>query len=64
MIIERIEGKCKCGRSVTRLKIEGERTFRRNKMRYIYPEKPDDGYDIFRCESCMEVIENNWAAVA
>jgi hypothetical protein len=55
-----IDGRCSCGRSVTKLVHSIRPTPRTNGDRYIYPEQDDTGWDIFRCRSCGKPIDETW----
>ncbi len=59
----RIPGACGCGRPVTKVENSRYPTARRDGARFIYPEKADDGWCIFRCDGCGQVIGQTWKPV-
>lgn len=56
----RIPGACTCGRSVTKIENSTCPTSRRDGARFVYTERTDDGWCIFRCEDCLQVIDEQW----
>lgn len=61
---ERIAGECgNCGQAVTLVRNSVAPTCHRDGTRYIYPDREDmqhNGWCIFRCRGCHEVIDTNW----
>ena len=57
----RYEGKCStCGKPVIRIVNSEKPTRRRSGERYIYPNRPDNGYDIYSCDGCYSTIDRVW----
>ena len=54
-------GRCKCGRHVNRIQNSTHPTCRRDGMRYVYANRADTGWCIFKCEDCGSVIEDSWS---
>ena len=61
-IIEtRLNGKCSgCETPITKIINSIQRTCRADGIRYIYTLKPDEGWGIFRCDTCSSVIDEVW----
>lgn len=58
---ERISGECSfCGEPVTLVRNSVARTCRRDGNRYIYTDRQDSGWCIFRCRECSSLIDENW----
>jgi len=58
----RTDGHCSCGKRVTHIANSIKPTCRTNGCRYIYPDQPDEGWDIFRCDGCGKVIDETFIA--
>lgn len=55
-----VPGSCRCGQRVTRVLNSKRPTMRSDRSRFIYTEREDKGWGIFRCDSCYEVIDLSW----
>lgn len=56
----RLDGACACGTRVVLIQNSHLPTCRSDGVRYIYPNRPDTGWCIFRCKVCKEVISETW----
>lgn len=57
----RISASCKCGRTIVKIMNSEKPTNWRNGDRYIYPERQDDGWCIFRCDKCYTAVDELFA---
>jgi len=61
----RLPGQCECGRPVVRVLNSDVPTFRRDGVRYAYPETIDaERVGIFLCQDCGKPIDQTWKAEA
>lgn len=56
----RHRGACRCGRAITKIENSAVKTVRRDRARFVYENREDTGWCIFRCEDCSEVIDTTW----
>lgn len=60
-IQERILGRCSvCKTTVTKIINSSLPTFRNDGIRFVYSEKPDFGWCIYRCDKCKNIIDETW----
>ena len=58
--IKRTHGECSCGEQVVRID-NCPLSCRRDGTRYDYPGR-NSAWNIFRCRSCEQVIDETWSA--
>lgn len=57
----RFDGHCgNCGKPVIRIANSLRETRRVDGVRFIYPNRRDTGYCIFRCDNCFALIDEVW----
>ncbi len=57
-------GECgHCHKPVLKIVNSDSSTCRTDGVRYAYPETVGNGWGIFRCNSCLEVISDTWEAI-
>ena len=56
----RVPGQCRCGARITRILNSTRPTCRTDKSRFVYDDRDDTGWCIFRCDTCFEVIDLSW----
>lgn len=56
----RIKGHCKCGERVTKILNAESGTKSVDGTRFIYALRPDNGWNMLRCDKCYEVIDENF----
>ena len=52
----RTEAQCRCGRTFIRIQNSIRPTWHRNGDRFVYRDRPDEGWSVFRCDACDDVV--------